>query len=145
MNCNLCNKSLDSNTIKYKCGHVFHKSCLLPKIMSIINPECKICNNGKIDGYPSNEDEEEVDEDEEEVDKDEEEVDKDEEEVDEVDKDEDEDEEEVDKDEEEDDDEVDKDEEEDDDDLTRHEKIILCEFVLFGLSLVGLIIGIICQ
>jgi hypothetical protein len=124
MNCNLCNKSLDSNTIKYKCGHVFHKSCLLPKIMSIINPECKICNNGKIDGYPSNEDEEEVDEDEEEVDKDEEEVDKDEEE---------------------DDDEVDKDEEEDDDDLTRHEKIILCEFVLFGLSLVGLIIGIICQ
>jgi hypothetical protein len=135
MNCNLCNKSLDSNTIKYKCGHVFHKSCLLPKIMSIINPECKICNNGKIDGYPSNEDEEEVDEDEEEVDKDEEEVDKDE----------DEDEEEVDKDEEEDDDEVDKDEEEDDDDLTRHEKIILCEFVLFGLSLVGLIIGIICQ
>jgi hypothetical protein len=113
MNCNLCNKSLDSNTIKYKCGHVFHKSCLLPKIMSIINPECKICNNGKIDGYPSNEDEEEVDEDEEEVDKDEEEVDKDEEEV--------------------------------DDDLTRHEKIILCEFVLFGLSLVGLIIGIICQ
>jgi hypothetical protein len=126
---------LDSNTIKYKCGHVFHKSCLLPKIMSIINPECKICNNGKIDGYPSNEDEEEVDEDEEEVDKDEEEVDKDE----------DEDEEEVDKDEEEDDDEVDKDEEEYDDDLTRHEKIILCEFVLFGLSLVGLIIGIICQ
>jgi nucleosome binding factor SPN SPT16 subunit len=141
MNCNLCNKSLDSNTIKYKCGHVFHKSCLLPKIMSIINPECKICNNGKIDGYPSNEDEEEVDEDEEEVDKDEEEVDKDEEEVD---KDEEE-VDEVDKDEDEDEEEVDKDEEEDDDDLTRHEKIILCEFVLFGLSLVGLIIGIICQ
>ena len=29
------------------------------------------------------------------------------------------------------------------DELTRHEKIILCEFVLFGLSLVGLIVGII--
>jgi hypothetical protein len=73
--------------------------------MSILNPECKICNNGKIDGYPSDKEDEDVDD--EDVDEDE-------------------------------------DEDEDDDaDLTRHEKIILCETVLFGLSLVGLIVGII--
>ena len=125
MNCNLCNESLGSNTIKYKCGHVFHKCCLLPKIMSILNPECKICNNGKIDGYPSDKEDEHVDDDED-----------------------------VDDDEHVDDDEVDKEvdvdkevEEEyddaDDAELTRQEKIILCETVLFGLSLVGLIVGII--
>jgi hypothetical protein len=91
--------------------------------MSILNPECKICNNGKIDGYPSDKEDEDVDD--EDVDED---VDEDEDEDEDVDKDED----------------VDEDEDEDDDaDLTRHEKIILCETVLFGLSLVGLIVGII--
>ena len=105
MNCNLCNESLGSNTIKYKCGHIFHKCCLLPKIMSILNPDCKICNNGKIDGYPSDKEEDDEVDDEEDVDEDE----------------------------------VDDKE----DELTRHEKIILCEIVLFGLSLVSVIVGII--
>ena len=126
MNCNLCNESLGSNTIKYKCGHIFHKCCLLPKIMSILNPDCKICNNGKIDGYPS--DKEEDDEVDDEEDDDEEDHDEEDHEDDEVDDEEDVDEDEVD---------------DKEDELTRHEKIILCEIVLFGLSLVSVIVGII--
>lgn len=104
MNCNLCNKLLTTDTIKYKCGHMFHKLCLLPKSMSIINPECKVCNNGKMEGYPSDKEEEEKEEE-------------------------------------------DNDEYEDfyneDDDFTKHEKIILFEVVLLGLSLIGVITGII--
>ena len=102
MNCNLCNKLLTSDTIKYKCGHAFHKFCLLPKNISIINPECKFCNNGKMEGYPSEDEyfDEDFDEDED----------------------------------------LDEDE---DKDLTKHEKIILCEFVLLGLSLIGVIAGLI--
>ena len=119
MNCNLCNKLLMVDTIKYKCGHVFHKLCLLPKTISILNPECKVCNNGKMEGYPSDKEEEVVEE-------------------------------EYDEDEYEDfynEDECDDDEYEDfyneDDDLTKHEKIILFEVVLLGLSLIGVITGII--
>jgi hypothetical protein len=104
MNCNLCNKLLTTDTIKYKCGHMFHKLCLLPKSMSIINPECKVCNNGKMEGYPSDKEEE--------------------------------------KEEEEDDDEY-EDFYNEDDDFTKHEKIILFEVVLLGLSLIGVITGII--
>jgi len=33
--------------------------------------------------------------------------------------------------------------EDEDKDLTKHEKIILCEFVLLGLSLIGVIAGLI--
>ena len=102
MNCNFCNKLLTIDTIKYKCGHVFHKVCLLPKSISILNPECKVCNNGKIEGYPSDKEEEEEEE------------------------------------EEEDEDFIDK-----KDDLNKQEKIILCEVVLLGLSLIGVITGII--
>jgi len=107
MNCNLCNKLLTTDTIKYKCGHMFHKACLLPKSMSIINPECKVCNNGKMNGYPSDKEEE--------------------------------------KEEEEDDDYDDDDKYKifDEEDLNKHEKIILCECVLLGLSLIGVITGLI--
>jgi len=107
MNCNLCNKLLTADTIKYKCGHMFHKACLLPKSMSIINPECKVCNNGKMNGYPSDKEEE--------------------------------------KEEEEDDDYDDDDKYKifDEEDLNKHEKIILCECVLLGLSLIGVITGLI--
>ena len=104
MNCNLCNKLLTADTIKYKCGHIFHKLCLLPKSMSIINPECKVCNNGKMNGYPSDKEEEK---------------------------------------EEEDDDDDDKYKIFDDEELNKHEKIILCECVLLGLSLIGVIAGLI--
>ena len=107
MNCNFCNKLLTIDTIKYKCGHVFHKFCLLPKSISILNPECKVCNNGKIDGYPSDKEKEDEEEDEEEE-------------------------------EEEDEDFIDK-----KDDLNKQEKIILCGVVLLGLSLIGVIAGII--
>ena len=93
------------DTIKYKCGHVFHKYCLLPKTISILNPECKVCNNGKMEGYPSDKDEEVV--------------------------------------EEEDDDDEYEDFYNEEDDLTKHEKIILFEVVLLGLSLIGVITGII--
>lgn len=103
MNCNLCNKLLTTDTIKYKCGHMFHRFCLLPKSMSILNPECKVCNNGKMEGYPSDKEE--------------------------------------------------KDNADDDDDkeykvfdeeeLNKHEKIILYECVLLGLSLIGVIAGLI--
>ena len=106
MNCNFCNKLLTIDTIKYKCGHVFHKFCLLPKSISILNPECKVCNNGKMEGYPSDKEEE-----------------KEEEEYD------------------------DYDDKEykifDEEDLNKHEKIILCECVLLGLSLIGVIAGLI--
>ena len=107
MNCNLCNKLLTADTIKYKCGHMFHKLCLLPKSMSIINPECKVCNNGKMNGYPSDKEEE--------------------------------------KEEEEYDDYHDDDKYKifDEEDLNKHEKIILCECVLLGLSLIGVITGLI--
>ena len=100
MNCNFCNKLLTIDTIKYKCGHVFHKFCLLPKSISILNPECKVCNNGKMEGYPSDKEEEEKEDDEENF--------------------------------------IDK-----KDDLNKQEKIILCEVVLLGLSLIGVITGII--
>ncbi len=112
MNCNLCNKLLTIDTIKYKCGHVFHKFCLLPKSISILNPECKVCNNGKMEGYPSDK-EEEKEEKEKEKEKEEEEEDKYEEFIDKK------------------------------DDLNKQEKIILCEVVLLGLSLIGVITRII--
>jgi len=105
MNCNLCNKLLTTDTIKYKCGHMFHKLCLLPKSMSILNPECKVCNNGKMEGYPSDKEEE-----------------KEEEKYDDYDND---------------------DKIFDEEDLNKHEKIILCECVLLGLSLIGVIAGLI--
>jgi hypothetical protein len=73
--------------------------------MSIINPECKVCNNGKMNGYPSDKEEEEE--------------------------------------EEEDDDDDNKYKIFDDEELNKHEKIILCECVLLGLSLIGVIAGLI--
>ena len=105
MNCNFCNKLLTIDTIKYKCGHVFHKVCLLPKSISILNPECKVCNNGKIEGYPSDKEDEDEDEDEDEYEY-ENFIDK-------------------------------------EDNFTKPEKIILYEVVLLGLSLIGVIAGII--
>ncbi len=114
MNCNLCNKLLTTDTIKYKCGHMFHKLCLLPKSMSILNPECKVCNNGKMNGYPSDKEEEEEEE-----------------------------EEDDDKYKIFDDDDDDKYKIFDDEELNKHEKIILCECVLLGLSLIGVITGLI--
>jgi len=110
MNCDLCNKLLTADTIKYKCGHAFHKCCLLPKSISIINPECKVCNNGKMDGYPSDKEEDHDDHDH-------------------------------------DDDDVDDHDEYEnfyeEDEFNKNEKIILCEVVLLGLSLIGVITGII--
>ena len=63
----MCDKCLqefacDSDTIKYKCGHIFHRSCLLPQKMSILNPRCKKCENGMIDGYPTSDEEDEEEE-----------------------------------------------------------------------------------
>ncbi len=99
MNCNLCNKTLIMvDVVKYKCGHVFHKFCLLPKSISILNPVCKVCNNGKMEGYPSDKEEEEEEEYE---------------------------------------------NFKENENLTKSEKIILCECVLLGLSLIGVITGII--
>jgi hypothetical protein len=105
MNCSLCNKLLAADTIKYKCGHVFHKFCLLPKSISIINPECKACNNGKMEGYPSDKEEKDDDDDDDDNDKEYEVFDEEE--------------------------------------LNKHEKIILYEFVLLGLSLISVITGLI--
>ena len=116
MNCNLCNKLLTTDTIKYKCGHMFHKYCLLSKSMSILNPECKVCNNGKMEGYPSDKEKDDDDEDEE------------------------------DEEDEEDDDDDDNDNKYkifDEEELNKHEKIILYECVLLGLSLIGIITGLI--
>jgi hypothetical protein len=73
--------------------------------MSILNPECKVCNNGKMEGYPSDKEEE-----------------KEEEKYDDYDND---------------------DKIFDEEDLNKHEKIILCECVLLGLSLIGVIAGLI--
>ena len=58
-NCHTCSQEIatNSNTVKYKCGHVFHRNCLLPKKMSILNPMCKKCENGMLDGYPTSCDE----------------------------------------------------------------------------------------
>ena len=111
MNCNLCNKLLMVDTIKYKCGHVFHKLCLLPKTISILNPECKVCNNGKMEGYPSDKEQEKDEDKEEEKDKE--------------------------------DDNDNKYKIFDEEELNKHEKIILCECVLLGLSLIGVIAGLI--
>ena len=108
MNCGLCNKLLAADTIKYKCGHVFHKFCLLPKSISIINPECKVCNNGKMEGYPSDKEEEKEDDNDDD-----------------------------------DDDYDDKYKKFDEEELNKHEKIILCECVLLGISLIGVIAGLI--
>ena len=63
----MCDKCLqefatDSDTIKYKCGHIFHRSCLLSQKMSILNPRCKKCENGMIDGYPTSDEEDEEEE-----------------------------------------------------------------------------------
>jgi len=65
----MCDKCLqefasESDTVKYKCGHIFHRSCLLPQKMSILNPRCKKCENGMIDGYPTSDEDEEEEEDE---------------------------------------------------------------------------------
>jgi hypothetical protein len=64
----MCDKCLqefasDSDTIKYKCGHIFHRSCLLPQKLSILNPTCKKCENGMIDGYPTSDEDEDDDDD----------------------------------------------------------------------------------
>lgn len=64
----ICDKCLqefatDSDTVKYKCGHIFHRSCLLPQRLSILHPCCKKCENGMIDGYPTSDEEEEDEED----------------------------------------------------------------------------------
>ncbi len=66
----MCDKCLqeftsNSDTVKYKCGHIFHRTCLLPQKMSILNPRCKKCENGMIDGYPTSDEDEEEEDDEE--------------------------------------------------------------------------------
>jgi len=115
----MCDKCLqefatNSDTVKYKCGHIFHRNCLLPKKMSILNPMCKKCENGMIDGYPTSdeEDEEEEEEDEEE--------------------------------EEEEDEEDEEEEEEDDDEkLTKIETIVVVQISVLVVSLIGLLIGLV--
>jgi len=66
--CDKCLKEFatDSDTVKYKCGHIFHRTCLLPQRLSILNPWCKKCENGMIDGYPTSDEEEEDEEEEDE-------------------------------------------------------------------------------
>lgn len=63
--CDKCTEEFatDSDTVKYKCGHIFHRSCLLPQKMSILNPRCKKCENGMIDGYPTSDDDDDDDDD----------------------------------------------------------------------------------
>ena len=63
--CYTCSEEIatNSDTVKYKCGHIFHRSCLLPKKMSILNPMCKKCDNGMLDGYPTSCDEADDDDD----------------------------------------------------------------------------------
>lgn len=53
MNCNLCSTNTDACSINYSCGHMFHKSCLLPHEISLLNPTCKKCSIGKLSGYES--------------------------------------------------------------------------------------------
>jgi hypothetical protein len=112
------------DTIKYKCGHMFHKYCLLPKTISILNPECKVCNNGKMEGYPSDKEEVVEEEDDDNYDDDDKYKIFDEEEDDNYDDD-------------------DKYKIFDEEDLNKHEKIILYECILLGLSLIGVITGLI--
>ena len=61
--CHTCSQEIttNSNTVKYKCGHLFHRSCLLPKNISILNPMCKKCENGMLNGYPTSCDEDDDD------------------------------------------------------------------------------------
>lgn len=67
--CDKCLKEFatDSDTVKYKCGHIFHRPCLLPQRLSILNPCCKKCENGMIDGYPTSDEEEEEEEEDEDL------------------------------------------------------------------------------
>ncbi len=71
--CDKCSESFkeDSNTVKYKCGHVFHRNCLLLNKISILNPMCKKCENGMLDGYPTSCDEDEDDDEDDDEDEDE--------------------------------------------------------------------------
>ena len=54
MICNLCSTNTETTCfINYSCGHMFHKSCLLPHEISLLNPMCKKCSIGKLSGYES--------------------------------------------------------------------------------------------
>ena len=54
MICDLCSTNTETTcSINYSCGHMFHKSCLLPHEISLLNPMCKKCSIGKLSGYES--------------------------------------------------------------------------------------------
>ena len=42
---------MHNQEIKYRCGHIFSRESLLPNKLSIINPICKTCGIGKLEGY----------------------------------------------------------------------------------------------
>ena len=114
----MCDKCLqefatNSDTVKYKCGHIFHRNCLLPKKMSILNPMCKKCENGMIDGYPTSDEEEEEEDEEDEEEEEEDEEDEEEE------------------------------EEDDDEKLTKIETIVVVQISVLVVSLIGLLIGLV--
>jgi hypothetical protein len=113
-NCHTCSQEIatNSNTVKYKCGHLFHRSCLLPKNISILNPMCKKCENGMLDGYPTSCDEDDDDDDEDDDDDDEDAT--------------------------EDDDYY---EDEDDEELTKYENAIVWQLSVVVVSLIGVLIS----
>ena len=47
MPCDICCNKYMYDIVKYNCGHTFHKKCLLVNNMSLINPMCIKCKNGK--------------------------------------------------------------------------------------------------
>jgi len=130
--CYTCSEEIatNSDTVKYKCGHIFHRSCLLPKKMSILNPMCKKCDNGMLDGYPTSCDEADDDDDVEADDDDDVEADDD----DDVEADDDDDVEA--------DDDDDYYEDEDDEELTKYENSVVWQLSILTVSLIGFIISI---
>ena len=50
MLCDKCSTIIDDkyNKVCYSCGHRYHRTCLLLKKYSLLNPSCSICDDGKI-------------------------------------------------------------------------------------------------
>jgi hypothetical protein len=50
MLCDKCDTIINDkyNKVCYSCGHRYHRTCLLLKKYSLLNPSCSICDDGKI-------------------------------------------------------------------------------------------------
>ena len=50
MLCDKCTTIINDkyNKVCYSCGHRYHRTCLLLKKYSLLNPSCSICDDGKI-------------------------------------------------------------------------------------------------